>query len=74
MCLRPGKKPVARCTSTGTCRSVINRLDTLPLKVRTLYYPPKHLDGAAHKTKAEAEAADAVEHNQGGLAVGVHTQ
>jgi mannose-6-phosphate isomerase-like protein (cupin superfamily) len=32
-----------------------------PLKIITLYSPPHHADGTIHKTKAEAEAAEASE-------------
>jgi hypothetical protein len=49
-------------------------IKTLPLKLYTLYYPPNYPDGAANKTKAKAERAEAVEHSQGGLVVCVHTQ
>jgi mannose-6-phosphate isomerase-like protein (cupin superfamily) len=46
----------------GTFHNVINTSKTAPLKLYTLYSPPNHPDGTIHKTKAEAEAAEAVEH------------
>ena len=36
-----------------------------PLKLYTIYAPPEHAPGTVHKTKAEAEAAEAAEHGQG---------
>lgn len=33
-----------------------------PLKLFTVYAPPEHADGTVHKTKAEADAAEAAEH------------
>jgi mannose-6-phosphate isomerase-like protein (cupin superfamily) len=41
---------------------VINTSKTLELKLYTIYSPPNHPDGTVHKTKAEAEAAEALEH------------
>jgi len=46
----------------GTRHNVINTLNTVELKLYTVYSPPHHLDGTVHKTKAEAEAAEAVQH------------
>ena len=46
----------------GTYHNVINASKTAPLKLYTLYSPPNHPDGTVHKTKAEAEAAEALEH------------
>ena len=46
----------------GTYHNVINTSKTGPLKLYTLYSPPNHPDGTVHKTKAEAEAAEPVEH------------
>ncbi len=46
----------------GTYHNVINTSKTLPLKLYTLYSPPNHPDGTVHKTRAEAEAAEATEH------------
>jgi len=53
----------------GTYHNVINTSKTVPLKLYTLYSPPNHPDGTVHKTKADAEAAEALEHGSGGLAV-----
>src|SRR5512141_3330075 len=46
----------------GTYHNVVNASKTVPLKLYTLYSPPNHPDGTVHKTKAEAEAAEAKEH------------
>lgn len=47
----------------GTFHNVINASSTEPVKLYTLYSPPNHPDGTIHKTKAEAEAAEATEHH-----------
>jgi mannose-6-phosphate isomerase-like protein (cupin superfamily) len=47
----------------GTYHNVINTSKTVPLKLYTLYSPPNHPDGTLHKTKAEAEAAEAGKHS-----------
>jgi mannose-6-phosphate isomerase-like protein (cupin superfamily) len=47
----------------GTWHNVINNSKTKQLKLYTLYSPPNHPDGTIHKTKAEAEAAEAAEHH-----------
>jgi mannose-6-phosphate isomerase-like protein (cupin superfamily) len=44
----------------GTYHNVINTSKTLELKLYTIYSPPNHPDGTVHKTKAEAEVAEAV--------------
>jgi len=56
----------------GTYHNVINASKTAPLKLYTLYSPPNHPDGTVHKTKADAEAAEAIEHSDDALAVCVH--
>lgn len=43
----------------GTYHNVSNTSATTPLKLYTVYAPPNHPDGTVHKTKAEADAADA---------------
>jgi mannose-6-phosphate isomerase-like protein (cupin superfamily) len=43
----------------GTYHNVINTSKTAQLKLYTIYSPPNHPDGTVHKTKAEAEAAEA---------------
>lgn len=43
---------------TGTKHNIINTGGE-PMKLYTLYAPPNHKDGTIHKTKAEAEAAEA---------------
>jgi mannose-6-phosphate isomerase-like protein (cupin superfamily) len=47
----------------GTFHNVINASSKEPLKLYTLYSPPNHPDGTIHKTKAEAEAAEAAHHH-----------
>jgi mannose-6-phosphate isomerase-like protein (cupin superfamily) len=47
----------------GTYHNVVNTSKTAMLKLYTIYSPPNHPDGTVHKTKAEAEAAELVEHH-----------
>jgi mannose-6-phosphate isomerase-like protein (cupin superfamily) len=47
----------------GTYHNVINPSKTTQLKMYTLYSPPNHADKTVHKTKAEADAAEAAEHH-----------
>jgi mannose-6-phosphate isomerase-like protein (cupin superfamily) len=47
----------------GTFHNVINASKKERLRLYTVYSPPNHPDGTVHKTKAEAEAAEA-EHNK----------
>jgi mannose-6-phosphate isomerase-like protein (cupin superfamily) len=47
----------------GTYHNVINTSKTEKLQLYTVYSPPNHPDGTIHKTKAEAEAAEAKEHH-----------
>jgi mannose-6-phosphate isomerase-like protein (cupin superfamily) len=47
----------------GTFHNVINNSTKESLKLYTLYSPPNHPDGTVHKTKVEAEAAEAAEHH-----------
>jgi len=46
----------------GTFHNVINSSSKEVLKLYTIYSPPNHPDGTVHKTKAEAEAAEAAHH------------
>jgi mannose-6-phosphate isomerase-like protein (cupin superfamily) len=46
----------------GTYHNVINASKTKKLKLYTVYSPPNHPVGTIHKTKAEAEAAEAAHH------------
>ena len=46
----------------GTFHNVNNTSATKPLKLYTVNSPPNHPDGTVHKTKAEADAAEAAEH------------
>jgi mannose-6-phosphate isomerase-like protein (cupin superfamily) len=55
---------------SGMHHNVINTSKAAPLKLFTIYSPPNHPAGKVHKTKAEAEAAEALEHRQGGLGQG----
>jgi mannose-6-phosphate isomerase-like protein (cupin superfamily) len=45
----------------GTWHNVIN-VGSEPLKLYTLYAPPSHAPGTVHRTKAEADEAEAAEH------------
>jgi mannose-6-phosphate isomerase-like protein (cupin superfamily) len=47
----------------GTNHTVVNTSNTEVLKLYTLYSPPNHPEGTVHKTKAEAEAAELIEHS-----------
>jgi mannose-6-phosphate isomerase-like protein (cupin superfamily) len=47
----------------GTFHNVINTSKRALLKLYTIYSPPKHPPGTVHKTKAEAEVAEAAEHD-----------
>jgi mannose-6-phosphate isomerase-like protein (cupin superfamily) len=45
----------------GTWHNVVNTGDA-PLKLYSLYAPPEHPDRTVHKTKADADAAEAEDH------------
>jgi len=45
----------------ATYHNVINTSKTTPLRLYTIYSPPNHPDRTVHKTKTEAEAAEAAE-------------
>lgn len=47
----------------GTYHNVINASKKTKLKLYTIYSPPNHPDKTVHKTKAEAEKAEAEEHH-----------
>ena len=47
----------------GTSHIVINASKTVKLKLYTIYSPPNHPDKTVHKTKAEADKAEAEEHH-----------
>lgn len=42
-----------------TRHNVINTSKSEPLKLYTIYSPPNHPDGTVHRTRAEADAAEA---------------
>jgi len=46
----------------GTFHNVINTSKTKKLKLYTIYSPPNHPDGTIHKTKLDADKAEAEEH------------
>jgi mannose-6-phosphate isomerase-like protein (cupin superfamily) len=46
----------------GTNHNVINTSQTEALKLYTIYSPPNHPAGTVHQTKAEADQAEAAEH------------
>jgi mannose-6-phosphate isomerase-like protein (cupin superfamily) len=48
----------------GTYHNVINTSTTRALKLYTLYSPPNHPDGTVHRTKADADAAEAAERHR----------
>jgi mannose-6-phosphate isomerase-like protein (cupin superfamily) len=43
----------------GTYHNILNASQAGPLRLYTLYSPPNHPVGTVHKTKADAEAAEA---------------
>ena len=45
----------------GTRHNIINTSGTKTLRLYTIYSPPEHAAGTVHKTKADAEAAEAAE-------------
>ncbi len=47
----------------GTYHNVINASSKKKLKLYTIYSPPNHPDKTVHKTKAEAQKAEAEEHH-----------
>jgi len=47
----------------GIYHNVINASKNTKLKLYTIYSPPNHPDKTVHKTKAEAEKAEAEEHH-----------
>ncbi len=47
----------------GTYHNVINASKSTQLKLYTIYSPPNHHDKTVHKTKAEADKAEAQEHH-----------
>lgn len=47
----------------GTYHNVINASKKAKLKLYTIYSPPNHPDKTVHKTKADAEKAEAEEHH-----------
>lgn len=49
----------AAVVPAGSEHNVVNTSPTAKLKLYTIYSPPQHPDGTIHKTKAEAEEAEA---------------
>ena len=47
----------------GSKHNVVNTSDSEDLKLYTIYSPPNHPDGTIHKTKEEADLAEAAEHH-----------
>ena len=47
----------------GTYHNNINASKTKKLRLYTIYSPPNHPDGTVHKTKADADKAEAEEHH-----------
>ena len=56
----PFEKGTMLCVPAGTEHNVINTGDE-PFKLFTVYAPPQHASGTVHETKADADAAEAVE-------------
>jgi mannose-6-phosphate isomerase-like protein (cupin superfamily) len=48
----------------GTFHNVINASKTAKLKLYTIYSPPNHPDKTVHKTKVQAEKAEAKKHHK----------
>ena len=48
--------------SAGSQHNVINASESEDLKLYTIYSPPNHPEGTIHKTKEEAEKAEAAKH------------
>jgi len=46
----------------GTYHNIINNSKTKKLRLYTIYSPPNHPPGTIHKTKKDAEKAEAEEH------------
>ncbi len=59
---RIAKNGDAVLVPAGTFHNVINNSKTRKLKLYTIYSPPNHPKGTIHKTKAEAERAEAKKH------------
>jgi len=59
----PVKNGDAVIVPAGTHHNVINSSSKTKLKLYTIYSPPNHPDKTVHKTKAEAEKAEAKEHH-----------
>ncbi len=59
---RQAKDGDAVIVPAGTFHNVINASKKAKLKLYTIYSPPNHPDKTVHKTKAEAEKAEAEEH------------
>ena len=59
---RPAHDGDAVVVPAGTYHNVINTSKSAMLKLYTIYSPPNHPDGTVHKTKAEAVAAELVDH------------
>ncbi len=47
----------------GTAHNIVNVSTSQPLKLYSIYSPPEHPDGTVHRTKAEADAAEAEHHH-----------
>ncbi len=45
----------------GTAHNIINTSPASKMKLYTIYSPPQHPRGTIHKTKADADAAEALE-------------
>ncbi|HEX9098241.1 MAG TPA: cupin domain-containing protein [Candidatus Dormibacteraeota bacterium] len=52
------EKGVVACVPAGAQHNVLNT-NSAPMKLFTIYAPPEHAAGTIHRTKAEAESAEA---------------
>jgi len=57
------KNSEAAIVPAGTYHNIINNSKIKKLKLYTIYSPPNHPDKTVHKTKADAEKAEAAEHH-----------
>ena len=60
----PLEDGVAVVIPAGTEHNVINKSQTEPMRLYTLYTPPEHPDGIVHATKAEADEYEKHHHEE----------
>jgi len=57
------EKEFAIVITAGTEHDLINTSETEDLKLYTVYGPPNHPEGTVHKTKAEADEYEKLQHS-----------